>query len=87
MTELVDVRLVGDDGECLVFVDFDGEEHVARVLWQPDVAAPDVLAASSPAVERFVHESHEAQDEIEARHCEYVAEHRAWRGGWQRVDA
>lgn len=74
MAELIDVRLIGDEGECLVFVDIDGTEHVARVLWQHDVAAPDVLAASSEAVERFVHEDSETQDLIEARHAEFIAD-------------
>jgi hypothetical protein len=31
--EIIDVRLTGNDGSCLVFVDIGGVEHTAHVLW------------------------------------------------------
>jgi hypothetical protein len=80
---LIDTALTGSDGDVTVFVQV-GEEHGSAVCrWLPDLGTLDVLEASSPAVEAFVHADHEVQDEVEQLHSRFVAEHRAWfRGGW-----
>jgi hypothetical protein len=71
--EIIDVRLAGNDGSCLVFVDFDGVEHTAHVLWNPGFCTLDVLEASSSQVETFVHSDSEVHDLVEARHSEFIS--------------
>jgi hypothetical protein len=71
--EIIDVRLTGNDGSCLVFVDIGGVEHTAHVLWNPGFCTLDVLEASSSQVETFVHSDSEVHDLVEARHSEFMA--------------
>jgi hypothetical protein len=80
-SDLRDARLVGCDGEVECDVCIGDDMRSIRVRWLADVGTLEVVDPLNDAYEAWLHADGDAPDLVERMHSEFVAAHRAWRGG------
>ena len=79
--DLRDARLVGCDGDVECDVCIGDDMRTVRVRWLPELGTLEVVGPLDDTYEAFLHSSDDAQDLVERMHSEFVAAHRALRGG------